>query len=110
MDQLNLLSTSEKEQLMRYLGYVYRKGMIQNRAMTHVEQESEAELIELLRALLKQMKRNYAIIILNDFFEIKERGWWHSMYSPSTYYRSKKAAVALLLEQLYGAQQEFDKK
>lgn len=104
MEKLNSLSIMEKEQLIYYLGQIYRNGTLQERAMSMAARETEKELIELLQTLLKGMNRKYALIILNDFFEIKEKGWWHSMYSRSTYYRYKRTAVALLLEQLYYAQ------
>ena len=104
MEKINSLSLTEKEQLIRYLGYVYRKGITQNHTSSYAATPNETELIELLQALLKAMKHKYALILFNDFFELKERSWWHSMYSPSTYYRCKSAAVSLLLEQLYCAQ------
>ena len=104
MEKINSLSLTEKEQLIRYLGYVYRKGITQKHTAAEAATPKGTELIELLQALLKAMKHKYALILFNDFFELKERSWWHSMYSPSTYYRCKRAAVSLLLEQLYCAQ------
>lgn len=104
MDKIDSLTSIEKEQLIRYLGSLYYQGVHSNREMSHAAKESEIELIEQLRTLLKGMNRKYAMIILNDFFEIKERNWWHSMYSPSTYYRNKRAAVTQLLKQLYCVQ------
>lgn len=110
MEKLDTLSAQEKEQLIRCLGEVYRKGSFHDtkRLQGMVEdshtQNNEMEVTAFLQLLLGQMNRKYAMIILNDFFEVKERGWWHSMYSRSTYYRCKKAAVDLLLNQLYSAQ------
>lgn len=104
MEKLNALSLTEKERLIYYLGAVYRKGTAQNHSSAHTATKNEAELIELLQTLLQAMKRKYALILFNDFFEIKERNWWHSKYSRSTYYRCRRTAVSLLLEQLYYAQ------
>lgn len=109
MEKLNTLSTQEKEQLIYYLGKVYRKGSLYEHGATCMVEDNDTmnddmEISAFLRLLLSKMNRKYAIIIINDFFEIKERDWWHSMYSRSSYYRCKKAAVDLLLTQLYTAQ------
>ena len=110
MEKLESLSTQEKEQLIHYLGKLYRKGSVHEAFMNqgmvedHPVQENDMEITALLRLILRQMNREYAMIILNDFFEVKERGWWHSIYSRSSYNRCKKEAVDLLLNRLYTAQ------
>lgn len=110
MEKLNQLTGKEKEQLLRCLGSMYRKGsfheneMLQGMVEDSQTKNNEMEVTAFLQFILGKMNRKYAMIILNDFFEVKDRNWWHSMYSPSTYYRCKKAAVDLLLNQLYSAQ------
>lgn len=106
MDKLKALSTKEKEQLLQYLGKIYRKGCFQEKMILQgVVEDSgpndDIALAALLKLLLRRMEQSYAVIIMNDFFEIQERGWWQAFFSRSTYYRYKKEAVNLLLSQLY---------
>lgn len=106
MEQLSTLSYQEKEQLLHHLGRIYRKGRFQAAiACSGMVEDQEGddqdmELTARIRLLLQQMDRRFALILLNDFFELKQGDWWKPHFSKSSYYRYKKAAVDLLLEEI----------
>ncbi len=107
MDSIMKLSFREKEQLCMHLGKMYRNGRFQTTMVLYgmvAECGSEGADIDIasrIRLILMRMDQRYALIILNDFLEIKGSGWWKSQFSRSTYYRYKKLAVEALLAQLY---------
>jgi len=107
MEKLQNLTNQEKVQLMHHLGKMYRKGRLQTvMALQGMVEEcdkddADMEIASRIRLILRRMDQRHALILLNDFFEIKERGWWKERYSHTTYYRCKKDAVNLLLAQLY---------
>ncbi|MDE6476107.1 MAG: hypothetical protein K2L08_04570 [Erysipelotrichaceae bacterium] len=101
------LSFKEKEQLLAYLGHMYRKGNMQKALYTHIcimEDSSSYANVEVsskIQTILSYMEKPYAKIIENDFLNIKERGWWKELYSSSTYYRYKSKAMDTFLDCLY---------
>lgn len=107
MEKLQYLTYQEKEQLCAHLGKMYRKGMfhtglvIHGMVMDQLADDADIDVAAHLRMILLRMDQRYALIILNDFLEIKEGGWWKEYYSRSSYYRYKKLAVDALLAQLY---------
>ena len=107
MEKLQNLTYREKEQLCVHLGRMYRKGMLHTTMAIHgmvedqISDDADMDVAAHLRMILLLMDQRYALIILNDFLEIKESGWWKKYYSRTSYYRYKKLAVDALLAQLY---------
>lgn len=108
MENLKTLSYKEKEQLLMHLGRIYRKGRFQAAmAFSGIVEDQAAndedmEMTAKIRLILQRMDRRFALILLNDFFEIKQGNWWKDHFSRSTYYRYKKNAVDLMLQEIYG--------
>lgn len=107
MEKLNTLSYQDKEQLLMHLGRVYRKGRFQAEiAMKGIVEDCSAndqdmELAAKIRLLLQQMDRRLALILLNDFFELKQGDWWKQHFAKTTYYRYKKVAIDHILQEIY---------
>lgn len=120
MERLKELSFQEKEQLCMYLGKLYRKGTLQTMMGCSgiVEdscdcQEDAFDIAARIRLLICHMEKNYALILYNDFLEIKERGWWSEWFSRSSYYRYKKSAMDTFLSAFYtnkGESERYGKK
>lgn len=55
-------------------------------------------VVKILDMALNSIKKDYSIILTNDFFETKEENWWLYYYSRSTYYRLKNNAMESFLE------------
>ncbi len=116
MEQLKKLSFQEKEQLCMYLGKLYRKGKLHTlMGYSGIVEESDEEQVDALdiaariHILMCQMDKKYALILYNDFLEIKERGWWSEWFSRSTYYRYKKGAMDKFLTSFYTNKDEIEK-
>lgn len=107
MEDVVELTFQEKEQLLYHIGKLYRKGMFQNalRFQGMVEdcdmQESGMEFASRIRLILRSMDREDALIVINDFLEIKKSDWWKPQYARSTYYRRKRLAMDAFLRCLY---------
>lgn len=107
MKELETLTFEEKEQLVLHLGRVYRKGRFQaalsfaGMVEDSAADDEDMEVASKIRMILRRMDRKLALILLNDYFEIKEGDWWKGQFSRSTYYRYKCAAMDLLLHGLY---------
>lgn len=105
--ETNKLSFKEKEQLLAYLGRIYRKGNINKElCMQGFIRESSGsytnmEVSSKIQVILSHMDQHYAKIIENDFLNIQEKGWWKELYSSSTYYRYKSKAMDTFLDCLY---------
>lgn len=107
MEDVTSLSYQEKEQLLYHIGKLYRKGMFQGklRFQGMVEdcdaEESGVEFASRIRLILRRLDREEALILMNDFLEIKKNDWWKLQYSRSTYYRRKRLAMDAFLRCLY---------
>lgn len=107
MEDLKKLSFHEKEQLLMHLGQIYRKGIFQEAMCVQgiVEDRDfcfdEVELCSKLRIILRRLVREDAIILINEFFDIKKNGWWKGIYKESTYRRHKRYAMDEFLRCLY---------
>lgn len=107
MKNLETLSFEEKEQLLMHLGRIYRKGRFQaalsfaGMVEDSAGDDQDLELASKIRMIMRRMDRKFALILLNDYLEIKEGGWWKKEFSRTTYYRYKCIAMDLLLQGLY---------
>lgn len=107
MEDVTELSFQEKEQLLYHIGKLYRKGMLQSalRFQGMVEDcdadECGMEFASRIRLVLRRMDREDALILINDFLEIKKKDWWKQEYARSTYYRRKRLAMDAFLRCLY---------
>ena len=106
MKNLSALSDQEKEQLLRYLGKIYRRGIryvkTGSRNVTDPHDEgADMEVAAKIRLILRTMDHDEALILYHDFFEIQARDWWRKEYSVRMYKKCKQAAMNQLLNQLY---------
>lgn len=106
MKNLSALSDREKEQLLRYLGKIYRRGTQyvkmgwRDELHTHNE-DADMEMASKIRMILRSMDHDGALILYHDFFDIQTRDWWRKDYSAPMYTKCKRAAMNQLLTQLY---------
>ncbi|MCI9312910.1 MAG: hypothetical protein HFE68_06040 [Erysipelotrichaceae bacterium] len=101
------LSDQQKEQLCMHLGKMYRKGRFQvtidlrGLVQDAIMDQNDVDIASRLRLILLRLDQRYAIILLNDFFEIKEQDWWKAYFNQTAYDHYKRLAVTALLNELY---------
>lgn len=106
MKDIRKLTFSEKEQLIRYLAKIYRKGKLHSSFAKEGIFESTLfdETIDLssqIYLILKRMTPADAVILENDFFDIKNNDWWRNCYSSRGYHIRKRIAMEQFLRCLY---------
>lgn len=107
MKNLSTLTLQEKEQLMMHLGKLYRKGMLQvNLSFQGMVEDrngdaSDIEIASRIQLIMRQMIREQALLLLNDYFEIKKSDWWKKQYTQSMYMCTKSLAMDEFLRCLY---------
>lgn len=107
MKQLEHLSEAEKDQLMVHLGRIYRKGALQLQLGLHGMVEdceadrSDLEIASRIRLILRGMEKQEALILIQDYFEIRKSDWWKELYSQETYLMKKRCATDAFLRCLY---------
>ena len=106
MKPLENLSDQEKEQLLRYLGKIYRRGTQNVRTGWHFgdlaqDKDADMEVAAKIRMILRSMDHDGALILYHDFFEIRAADWWNRKYSACAYAKYRKSAMNQLLSLLY---------
>lgn len=107
MEEISRLTYEEKEQLIMHLGRIYRKGMFQRAiSMQGIVEDKEGsatdiELAGYIRVVLQKLAPQEALLLLNDFFEIKKSDWWKDKYRDEDYVRMKRYAMDEFLRCLY---------
>lgn len=103
---MKLYNKSERIVLLKYLGSVYRKGIVDN--ATQETQIQEGEVPYLLHKLcididhiLEVIPESYAQIIVNDFLKLKEENWWKEYYEKGAYEALKNIAMEVFFHCLY---------
>lgn len=89
----------EKEQILKKVGKLYCQGMkayelssqgfdTMNKYFVILEKTAK------IRNVLRQMDKDDALIIINNYIEPKEKEWWQRNYiSRSMYYRHLRLAI-----------------
>lgn len=105
MNQLSTLSDRDKEQLLRYLGQIYRRGTQFGKTTCHTlnkhDEIVDQEVAAKIRLILRSMDHEGALILYHDFFEVKAQDWWHKRYNALFYEKHRRKAMNQLLRQLY---------
>lgn len=103
MENIANLSDQEKEQLLAYLGKIYRRGVRYGKmGWCHAHDAgADMEVAAKIRMILRTMDHDGALILYHDFFDIQARDWWHRNYSALMYAKHKRTAMNQLLAQLY---------
>ena len=81
-------SLEDKEFLV---GYYLRKRMM--KASQTVSDENSRRYVELIDLVIGQLKADERELIVSEFINNCEAGWWDKYYSKSTYYRIKNLAL-----------------
>lgn len=105
MNKLSTLSEQDKEQLLRYLGQIYRRGTQYEKTTCHTlnkhDENADQEVAAMIRLILRSMDHEEALILFHDFFEVKAQDWWRKRYSVRFYQNQRRKAMNQLLLQLY---------
>ena len=101
------ISETERSTEGMHFGKMYRKGRFQatiglrGLVQDAIMDQSDVDIASRLRLILLRLDQRYAIILLNDFFEIKEQDWWKAYFNQTAYDHYKRLAVTALLNELY---------
>lgn len=92
------------DDLMLKLGKIYRKGRFYTfMSFQGIDYERENDVVNIaseIRLALRKIPKDYAMILVNDYFDIKDQNWWCNQYSEQVYYRMKNQAISLLFDLL----------
>lgn len=89
----------EKEQILKKVGKLYCQGMLVNKLLlqgfdTMSKYFAILEKTAKIREVLRQMDKDDALIIINNYIEPKDKEWWQRNYiSRSMYYRHLRLAI-----------------
>lgn len=82
--------------LLKYVFEVYCRCKTEN-----FEWE-ENEFITYIDNSLNQLKENDFDMIVSEFLNNNDKGWWKKSYSKATYYRKKRHAMRTFIDCLIG--------
>lgn len=81
------LTNKEVDSLLRYLGALYRKCLVQKDL-----DKNKEEFIIYIDTGLSVLASTQATLLRKTYFEVNERKWWMEFYSKTTYYRERDRA------------------
>lgn len=123
MKNLDEMTLKEKEQLLRGIIREYQKALLQLKVIhekefypqtqfniireeatsynhlemniiNYIEKKDNLEtLVSFVETVFHSLSKDQYTLLVNDYLEPKERDWWMSYYSRSTYYRIRRKLV-----------------
>ncbi len=90
----------DKQAIIGHLAFLYKKQSLHVHDPSKIFQENQYTNFSQMQAFiayidgaLELLEKEHKDILVRDFFQGKERNWWSSYYSKTTYYRIKSTAM-----------------
>lgn len=97
---INKYSFQQKQALIRHLASLYQKQCVVLSYKNHkiLKENSEEyqgafHFINFIDGTLELLIKEHKEILVNDYFQQEDKGWWQQYYSKTTYYRIKTNAM-----------------